>query len=600
MAGIERPIPAAQRRFAKLRVHEGGSFAKPRNPHTAAAVSSPMTRPRDHLTDYLNGSALQRIQDRFVDVTGLEAVVLDAEGHRVTRPSRPRRPTERVASEHGTTTAHIAVDGRRLGSLVLTGRVFAAVPVVVATAQHAGEHLPLEPSGIALLDDRFDELSRRAEGICSPSALLQLIADTISQLCRQGQAARQRVREMATLYDLSNLLAVQRDLKQVLTIVAREAVKVMRAKAASIRLIDEANDALQLAAVHGVSDQYLTKGPTLERISEIDREAMTGKVVYVPDMAADPRVLYPQDAVREGLTSILCAGMVYRGKSIGVMRIYTAKRRRFTKEQKNLLLALAQLAGAAIRNAELDAERARSERIARQIEFAADVQRYLLPRQPPQFDQFDVAGRYEPSFELSGDFFDFIPLQSSLGVAVGDVVGKGVAAGLLMASVRASMRAHIEDIYHIEQVMARVNDALCRDTRDFQFATVFYATIDAATLRMTCCSAGHDPALLLRGGGFIELNANGMALGIDPAQTYEKAVIDLHPGDVLLIYTDGVTDAMNFQGERFGLRRVKEAMIDAAGLGARQIVDHVYWQINRFIGLNRRSDDLTLVAVKVV
>jgi len=119
------------------------------------------------------------------------------------------------------------------------------------------------------------------------------------------------------------------------------------------------------------------------------------------------------------------------------------------------------------------------------------------------------------------------------------------------------------------------------------------------TRRLTYCSAGHEPALLLRDGQFIELSVGGIPLGIDAAQRYEKGLIDLSPGDVLLLYTDGVTDASSFEGRKFGRERVRQAVLAASSGGARDIVNHVLWETRRYVGLNYRPDDMTLVAVKV-
>jgi sigma-B regulation protein RsbU (phosphoserine phosphatase) len=428
---------------------------------------------------------------------------------------------------------------------------------------------------------------------------LALLGDTLSQMSQQGVQLHRRVEELSTLFDLSTLLAGQGELRNVLDTVVRNLVQVMDVNAAAIRLVDKASEEMRIEAVHNLSPSYLNKGTILLSRSPMDQSALRGEVVEVRDMANDPRVLYPEDARREGLASILSTGMIYRGKPIGVMRVYTAHPRKFTNNEKNLLRAIAQLAAAAIRNAQLDAERQESQRIQRQVQLAADVQRRLLPQTTPECPPFEVAGRYEPCFELGGDFYDFIPLQDSLGVLLGDVVGKGVAASLLMASVRASFRAHVEDIYDIDEVMAQVNNAMTRDSRDNEFATVFYGTLDRRTLRLTYCSAGHEPGLLVRNGEVRELNRGGMALGIDASQTYNKALVDLAPGDALILYSDGITDASNFAGERFGRHRVRQAAAAVADGSANDIVNHLLWEMRRFVGLNRRPDDVTLVAVKV-
>jgi sigma-B regulation protein RsbU (phosphoserine phosphatase) len=181
------------------------------------------------------------------------------------------------------------------------------------------------------------------------------------------------------------------------------------------------------------------------------------------------------------------------------------------------------------------------------------------------------------------------------------VVGKGIAASLLMASVRAFIRAYSQDVYDIDEIVARVNVQLTRDTLDNEFATLFYGVLDPSTLRLTYCSAGHEPSLLLRDGQLSALTTGGMIVGIDAEQEYEKGIVQLKKNDLLLIYTDGLTDAFNFARQKFGRQRIIDAMHEAARANhsARDALNHVLWQMRRFAGLRTNNDDLTMVMIKV-
>lgn len=562
------------------------------------------------LTDFLTRSTLQEIQDGFTAVTGLEAVIIDPDGSPVTDPSNCQRLTERHEALRNTLLRDlenpanarfevpIVAEGHRVGAFLLTGQK------VAAACEHYRREAGFLADRFAVEPEHRDEFIAAVEKIGSARQsesirFVFLLADTIAEVCRQEITLRQRVQEMTTLYRLSTLLAEQRDLKQVLDTVVTSTTEVMNVKAASIRLLEPTGTELRAVAVHNLSSDYMDKGPILLAKSVIDQQAMTGEVVYVPDMTDDPRVLYPDDARREGIVSILCAGMIYHGKPIGVMRIYSDEIRTFSDFEYHLLSALAQLAAAAIHNARLEADRHESRRVQRQVQLAVDVQRRLMPQVAPTIPHYEVGARYEPCFELGGDFYDFIPFEHTLGIVVGDVVGKGVAASLLMASVRASFRAHAENTYDLDQIMAKVNASLTRDTRDFEFATVFYGTLDAQSLRLTYSSAGHDPAFLLRNGKFENLSVGGTVLGISLTEHYDKGLIDLKPGDVLFIYTDGVPDAMNFDNQKFGRQRIRDAILAVADQPAQRIADHILWEVRRFIGLNKPSDDMTLVAIKV-
>ncbi|MBI1373831.1 MAG: SpoIIE family protein phosphatase [Phycisphaera sp.] len=549
-----------------------------------------MTQPSNHLTDFIPPRTLQQVANSFAAVTGFPAAILDANGKLLAQSrdddrniAQARTVRQKLgAQDKGgrPLTVSIKLGGERIGTMALlrSSKKF---------------------KGVGERSRRRGDPGFEPQPYLDAGQFLHLLAYTIGEVCRQGVQLQHRVEELSTLFQLSKLLADTRELRRVLETVTMSLVELLNVKAAAIRMLDDSGEKLVIASVHNLSRQFQAKGFIPLSKSEIDRLALEGEVVYVADMTNDPRVLFPHDAKREGLQSMLCAGMSYRGKPIGTMRIFSETMQTFSVNKKNLLRAIAQLAAATIRNAQLDAERQENIRIQRQVQLAADVQRQLLPQSVPHYPPFEVAGRYESCFELGGDFYDFIPMEDELGVVVGDVVGKGVAAGLLMASVRASLRAHVEDVADIARVMARVNAALTRDSRDNEFATVFYATLDPRTMTLTYSSAGHDPALLLHNGRITELESGGLPLGIDANEFYEKQSFDLEAGDVLLMYTDGVTDASDFEGQKFGRDRIKEALLECGHQSAHHIVNHVLWQVRRFAGLNRRPDDITIVAVKV-
>ncbi len=223
----------------------------------------------------------------------------------------------------------------------------------------------------------------------------------------------------------------------------------------------------------------------------------------------------------------------------------------------------------------------------------------------------DIAAKYVPSFELGGDFYDFIDLNGHLGLAVGDVVGKGIAAALLMSAVRASLRAHVQGTYDIDEVVAKVNQALCLDTRDNEFASLWYGVLDPSRLRLTYCSAGHEPPIVVRvpkhraptTADIDELSVGGMVVGIDPSQRYQRAIFDIRPRDVIIAYTDGMVDTTNFSGQRWGKKRLRETILNCFSLKrdatASEIMEHILWELRQFSGLSPRVDDRTLVVIRV-
>jgi sigma-B regulation protein RsbU (phosphoserine phosphatase) len=261
--------------------------------------------------------------------------------------------------------------------------------------------------------------------------------------------------------------------------------------------------------------------------------------------------------------------------------------------------AIAAQAAAAIENARLLEESIQVQALERQVQMAAQVQQRMIPQKPPSMQGVDLAAVYVPCYELGGDFYDFIPLPyDNVGLVVADVSGKGVPASLTMAAVRAALRAQVDNVYYLYEVVRRINLMVNRDNTIGEFVTLFYGVLDTRNRRFTYCNAGHPPGLILRDGQIIELGSDNMVLGINPDEQYTQSLVDLRVGDALLLHTDGLSDAMNFQRQTFGRQRVIDAFRQG-GASAEDIAQNILWSMRRFAGLTPRTDDVTMIVVKI-
>jgi len=562
------------------------------------------------LTDFLDLATLQEIQDSFTAVAGVQAMIADADGKVLTQPA----PTaeflrrQRTLAEEGNPgngegdfVAPIIVNDRRLGTLRM----------LVNGSGNGASH-GLDDEKFAALSARLNIEPQVLREICTelhdarntrPAAIqfMFLMANAIARLCFQEFQLRQRINELTAVYHVAMILSDGRDLQRVLNRTVKVVCEVMQTKAASLRLIDEARDELVIKAVYNLSTAYLNKGPVRMSTAEIDQIALSDEgFEYVRNMGTDPRIQYPQESMREGVVSMLSVGLRYKGKSIGVLRVYTEQEQTFSPLNIDMLKAVGAQAAAAIENARLLSEAREAEALEKQVRMAADVQQRMIPRQPPKLPGLDLASVYVPCFELGGDFFDFIPLQdNNIGLAVADVSGKGLPASLIMASVRAFLRAQVDNVYNLSEVIRRINLMIRRDTNVGEFVTLFYGVLNASTRRFTYCNAGHPPAMLLRDGKVTELAASdNMVLGVSADEEFKQFLVDLKKGDMLLLYTDGVTDAANFAGERFGRRRLIEAF-SAGGPTAESVAQQVLWDLRKFAGMAPRSDDITMIVARV-
>lgn len=559
-----------------------------RRPIEVLAAGVAGTRPQS-ITDFLTDGALVKLCVELSHITGAKIEVRD--------------PQDRAVVLTGTAPGW---------SLVARQDSPERVPLVVAGV-NIGSITIGPASGSETLASA--ELDR---AVLVRSAVSHL-ASAVAELCGDELELRHKAKEVGALARLASLLVRAPSVDRILHAALESAIDVLGLDAGSIMLLPQDADGmtseneadLTLAASINLSREWLEWPQPLSKDRLFDRLALAGEVVTSENLQTDARVSIPEQVAMEGLVSCIHAGLVFQGRPIGVMRLYARRPQTFDEADIRLFRSISQQSAVAVQQSRLLKSQEEERRIQRQLQLAADVQRRMMPRGVPNMPAFDVAAKYLPSFELGGDFYDFVNLNGHLGVVIGDVVGKGVAAALLMAAVRASLRAHVQDVYDLDEVIARVNQAMCRDTQDQEFATLWYGVVDPSTMRMTYCSAGHEPTFVVRvpadrapeRSDIDELSVGGMVVGIDPTQRYQRGMFDLRERDVIVAYTDGMCDAVDFNNKKFTKRRLHQAVLNALAQNkdatAAQIIERVFWEIRQFAGLTRRPDDQTLVVVRI-
>jgi sigma-B regulation protein RsbU (phosphoserine phosphatase) len=274
-----------------------------------------------------------------------------------------------------------------------------------------------------------------------------------------------------------------------------------------------------------------------------------------------------------------------------------------------LLKSVAAQAGLALENARLTSaiaeEVAHRERLNRELEIARDVQERIFPQKLPPVTGLDYCGKCRPALGVGGDYYDFLALPGErLGIAVGDVSGKGMAAALMMAGLAASLRAEaMRGTDDLAALVQNVNRLVYGATAENRYATFFYAQYDPSARDLTYVNAGHNPPMLFRkreSGWRIErLEASGTVVGLLPQFPYRQSTTALKAGDLLIIYTDGVSEAMNPADEEWGEQRLMEAVQRCDGLCAAETIEQVIRAADDFASSNKQHDDMTLVVMRV-
>ncbi|MFX0208953.1 MAG: PP2C family protein-serine/threonine phosphatase, partial [Candidatus Hodarchaeota archaeon] len=247
------------------------------------------------------------------------------------------------------------------------------------------------------------------------------------------------------------------------------------------------------------------------------------------------------------------------------------------------------------------------ERIQKEMQLAQDIQQTLLPDEVPELEGYEIASYYEAAKEVGGDYFDFVQVdKDTLGIVVADVSGKGVPGSLVMTMIRTALRTEARSLKSASEVLARVNEFVVNDMKKGMFVTLFYVIVDSKKRRINYASAGHNPMILFRQGTkkTYYLNPRGFPVGIslpDPElfkNSIESDTIQLTEDDILLIYTDGITEAMNNGRELFSEERLLDAVRKYGNLPAQDFIDKLKDEIHSFAEGYEQSDDITVVAIK--
>jgi serine phosphatase RsbU (regulator of sigma subunit)/anti-sigma regulatory factor (Ser/Thr protein kinase) len=299
----------------------------------------------------------------------------------------------------------------------------------------------------------------------------------------------------------------------------------------------------------------------------------------------------------------LVAPLVSQGELMGVLSIGPRRSEQdYTSDDRKLLSNFAAQAAPALRVAQLaraqEIEAEARTRIEQELRVARVVQETLLPREIPQPAGWAMAAYWKPAREMSGDFYDFIPFADGrLGIIEADVTGKGMPAALVMATTRSILRAAAERLITPGAVLERANEVLCPDIPPKMFVTCLYALLDPASGHLQYANAGHNPLSLRTGSGVTELRATGMPLGLLPGMTYEEKHTALDYDDVAVIYSDGLIEAHNAQGEMFGFPRLHALLAQHAD--RTDLIDFLRAQLETHVGAGwEQEDDVTLVSLR--
>jgi phosphoserine phosphatase RsbU/P len=430
-------------------------------------------------------------------------------------------------------------------------------------------------------------------------ALFTAFADHVGVAMRNAElyaAVKKRALERKMLLDLERQVIESLDTREVMKRILELTEQIVHYDAGAIFVYDLKRGTMRDMVSRGYADAE--SGMLTLKLGEGigGWAASTGESVIVRDVRDEPHYKNARPATRSEMAVPLKKGSTV----IGVFNLESDQVGAYTEADAVLIESFANHAAIALDNARLHEEALQGRQLRDELKVARRIQQRFLPKSDPTVRGFEVSGRTVPSKEVGGDYYDFIWIgEDHLALVIADVAGKGVPAGLILASFRASLITETRESRSPSEILANVNYLLSRSTEAQDFVTAFLGVLDIRDRQLVYTNAGHNWPYLLRRDGRIErLATGGPILGIMKSVPLESASVVLGSGDLLVLFTDGITEAVNRKGDQFGDERLEPLLASLSHLPASEIRDVVFREVAAFSGRTSQLDDQALVVVK--
>lgn len=407
---------------------------------------------------------------------------------------------------------------------------------------------------------------------------------------------RHRVKGVTALYRVGTTITSTLNLRYLLDLILSSLREVIPFDAAGIYLLEEDGVRLRGVALRGYSPEEEKAAVAKLGQGVIGWAATQGTDVLVGDVSKNPHYLCARNQTVTEMVALLRRGT----RLLGAFNVESDQPHAYGATDLVLLRAFASQAAVAVDNATLYRDAVEKRRLDAELSVASEIQQRLLPSGAPRLEGWEMAGLSVPARRIGGDYYDFVNVSPGvIGISIADVAGKGVPAALVMATFRACLLAEIVNEYSIEMIFHKVNEILRRSTEPSVFVTAIYGALEAGSGVFTYCNAGHvEPLVIPEHGAPRTLTGSDLILGAFGHASYHQRRVELRPGDVLVLATDGIIEAEGAGDEEFGLDRVCRVVQAHQHASAVEIRDHIHAEVLRFAADQPTRDDMTAVVVK--
>ena len=405
---------------------------------------------------------------------------------------------------------------------------------------------------------------------------------------------------LTTLYQISMTMNSSLQFDEALANVIDAMMLATKAERGVLMGFEEETGELRLLGARGIAGEQLAQQEAYST-TIVNQVVSTRQPLLTNNAMFDDRITPGQSIIMRGLRAILCAPMMAQDRLVGVVYVDTSMRTgAFTEADRDLLSAIANQAGITLENSRLYTVAVEKGRLEHELNLAREIQQGLLPRRKPQLPGYEVEAVWQSAREMAGDFYDYFNVnEQSFGVVIADVSDKGAPSALFMAVARSMIRAYAFAGLPPRETLSQTNDLILDDAESGMFVTVYHSVFyaDGHSIHI---NAGHNPPVLfhLTTGKAELMSQGGRAIGWFPHNPLSEVELRLDPGDVIVYYTDGLTDAENPNKENFGEARLCHAVEEAAGQSAAVILQHILDSVDQFAQGVVPFDDLTLMVVR--
>jgi sigma-B regulation protein RsbU (phosphoserine phosphatase) len=417
-------------------------------------------------------------------------------------------------------------------------------------------------------------------------------------LQEENQRLRRAIEELSILNDLARAIGASAHTQQVMQTIIHRSLRAIDAEQGVITLVDvKASDPLKTlvrTAISSASGEAYHFSQSLLGWMHINKRPLT-----INDPVNDPR--FRGAKWEPAIRSLLCVPMIVHTDLRGVLTVYNKKgAASFTEDDQRLLAIIAAQSAQVVENARLHESEEALQEMKEELRLAATIQADLLPQWSPRLEGYDIAGRTVPAQLVGGDYFDFIPIDGSrIALCLGDVSGKGLPASLLMANLQATLRGQTSADCSPRLCIMRSNRLLHQSTSPDKFVTLFYGILDSQRHTLCFCNAGHDyPFHIGRDREPSRLSTGGLVLSVSDEAPYEEETVSLLPGDLLVAYSDGITEAVNPEMQQFGEARLAQAIQEHRHEPAAVLIERIMGSVKEFAKTALQADDMTVLVLK--